>query len=270
MATDETVLSPTTRQLLVLSPQAGSGPAHVAAATVAAVRPELSVRVVAVPFSTTAMMRAVEMVPDRVHGANAVFADVRARLDALTWGAWLPSVAKLTTPAPTLRQHVHSWLRDRSGYLAVHGDPGWVAKLPIGQLAPDRQLPRVPPRGVVATAYDCHAFGELPEVAVATLFSMGLTSRPVRREATSDPTPVWGTAKAVEFVVAWPGVAELSPATGRCPICDEAVWGHDCAFCRVRAIPGPAVPVTAQPAGTPPPATAPHLASLSTAGGATQ
>jgi len=236
---------------------------------VAAVRPDLAVRVVAAPFSTAALMRAVEMVPDRARGANAVFADVMARLGSMTWGAWLPSVAKLTTPAPTLRQHVHSWLRDRAGFLAVHGEPGWVAKLPVAQLAPDRQLPRVPPRGVVAAAYDCHAFGELPEVAVATLFSMGLTSRPVRREATADPTPLWGSAKAVEFVVAWPGAAELSDSSGRCPICGEPVWATHCAFCRVRAIPGPAVPVTAQPAGAPASAATPHYVSFSTAGGAT-
>lgn len=272
LATDETVLSPTTRQLLVLSPQGGRTQAHIAASTIAAVRPELATRVVAAPFSTAALLRAVEMVPDRAHGANAVFADVKARLDALIWGAWLPSVVKLTTPAPTLRQHVHSWLRDRSGYLAVHGEPGWVAKLPVAQLAPDRRLPRVPPRGVVAAAYDCHAFGELPEAAVATLFAMGLTARPVRREPFADPTPIWGSAKAVEFVVAWPGAAELSPSSGHCLICEEPVWGADCAFCRVRAAHGPAVPVTAPPTGAPPSPTSPfepQFASFSTAGGTT-
>ncbi len=162
LATDETVLSPTTDRLLVLSPQAGRLQAQIAASSVAAIRPDLAVRVVVAPFSTVAMMRAVELVPDRACGANAVFADLVARLEAMTWGAWLPSVAKLATPAPTLRQHVGSWLRNRSGYLAVRGEPGWVAKLPVAQLAPERLLPRVPPRGVVATAYDCHAFGELP------------------------------------------------------------------------------------------------------------
>lgn len=241
LATDEVVLAPGTQRILVLTSETGRPHAEIVAATVAAARPEVAVRVAVLPVSTAVLVRAVELVPEGVVGANAVLADVTARVAAMTWGAWLPTVAKLESPAPSLRQHVQSWLRNSAGYLAVHGDPGWVARLPISQLEPERRLSRIPPRGLVATAYECHSFGELPEPAIAALFAMGLTNRPVRREPLGRTDRVWGTSKAVEVVVSWPGPAELEPPDGRCPICEDLVWGEACAFCRAKAVADPSI-----------------------------
>lgn len=232
LAADPAVRSEQTRHVLVLTPAGGAPQAQVAAATVAALRPELPVRVVAHPVSATVLARAVELVAPTVRSATAVHASIASTLGSLTWGAWLPSVTKLASPAPTVGQHVQSWFSGRDGFLAVHGDPGWVARLPVAELAPERRLRRVPAPGVVG-AYECHAYGELPESAVAALFAMGVTTRPTRRPPIADPAPAWGTSAAVELVVSWPDAAELPAPDGSCPTCTEPVWGRACPFCRV-------------------------------------
>ncbi len=84
-----------------------------------------------------------------------------------------------------------------------------------------------------------------------------------------DPTRVWGSAKAVEFVVCWPGPAQLHPSTGRCPTCAEPVWAAACAFCRAQVVPGAPVPIAAQPADAPPVMVTASRPTFSTAGGAT-
>lgn len=233
LATDPAIRSPQTERVLVFTSTAGDSAARVAASTVGAVRPDLSVRVVSVPCSTAVLTRAVESVPASATSGNAVHESVLRALDATTWGAWLPTVAKLETPAPTLRQHVQSWFPDDTGFLAVHGDPGWVAKLPLATVEPERRLARVPEPGVTASAYECHAFGELPEPAIAALFAMGLASRPVRRVPVAESLATWGTAKAVEFVVTRP-VGDLEPAPEQCRSCGEPFWRSACIFCRSR------------------------------------
>jgi hypothetical protein len=235
LATDHAVRSETTSHLLVLVPQEHAKAAHVTAATVAAARPDLPVRVEPVPVSAAVLMRAVELVPEQATTATAVFDAITTSLRTSLWGAWLPSVAKLSSPAPSVRQHVQSWFADRkTGFLAVHGEEGWVAKLPYAEVAPERRLNRVPAPGTVASAYECHAFGELPEPAIATLFAMGLSTRPVRRDLVADPTEHWGTSKAVEFVISWPTPLRSSaPATHLCPACQSPLWTETCPFCRI-------------------------------------
>lgn len=236
LATDPLVRSPQAGHVLVLAPTSGSMSAHIAASTVAAARPELPVRVLTFPVSAAVLARAVELVPAGTTSANAVFASIESSLENAIWGAWLPSVAKLSSPAPTVRQHTQSWFSDSNGFIAVHGTPGWVAKLPIAELAPERRLSKVPAPGVVASSYECHAYGELPEAAIATLFSMGLTTRPTRREPIADIASVWGTAKAVEFVISWPASIDLRTTPSlRCPSCEEPVWDETCPFCRIGA-----------------------------------
>lgn len=238
LATDPVIDDPRTRRLLVLSETTGRLPAEVAASTVAATRPDIQTRVHALPYSLGVLARALELMPTAAASGNAVHEVLRRTLAGLTWGAWLPTVAKLERPAPTLAQHVASWLPRADGYLAVHGsaegDPGWVRRLPLDRIAPEHQLSRVPAPGVTAAAYECHAYGDLPEPAIAALFGMGLASRPVRREPISDLAATWGTPKAVEFVISRPVSAELELAPRRCPSCFDPVWSEACVFCRVR------------------------------------
>ncbi|CAI9415510.1 hypothetical protein [Nocardioides sp. T2.26MG-1] len=236
LATDLAVRTHQTSHVLVLSTTAATPAAQMAASTIAASRPDLPVRVLSFPVSPTVLTRAVELVPPGVTTATGVHDAIVAALDTVVWGAWLPTVAKLSRPAPTLRQHVRSWFADANGYLAVHGEPGWVARLPIAELAPERRLRRVPAPGLVASSYDCHAYGELPEAAISALFSMGLAARPTRREPVADVAATWGTAKAVEFVISWPPAPVTLAPTHRCPACEEPVSGGACPFCRVAPV----------------------------------
>lgn len=246
LANEPGVRSPDTRHVLVLTPPHELDRARIAAATIGAARPDLAVRVEPVPAPASVLIRAVERVPEVLTKATVVHASIGAGLAALTWGAWLPTVAKLEKPAPSLGQHVGSWVARGAGFLAVHGDPGWVGKLPMPQVDPARRLQR--PTGVPPTAgdFECHAFGDLPEAAIATLFSMGLTSRPYRREPVADPKPQWGTGRGVEFVVNPLSPVGLPAPNGLCPACAEPVIGSFCPFCRVAPVVSHRAPVEVQ------------------------
>ncbi|MEZ0577377.1 hypothetical protein [Nocardioides sp. MH1] len=226
------VHQPDIRHVLLLTPTSEVDRARIAAATIGAVRPDLAVRVEPVPASPAALVRAVERVPSVLTKATAVHASIGAALTTITWGAWLASVARLDTPSPSLGQHVSSWFTRGAGFLGVHGSPGWVGKLPMSQVDPSRRLQR-PHGGHLDQGFECHAFGELPEHAIAALFSMGLTTRPVRREPVADVKPAWGTAKAVEFVINPVMPIGLPAPSGLCPACSEPVIGAHCPFCRV-------------------------------------
>jgi len=239
LATDPDVLTAETGTVLVLAPIADVGPARVAAATVAAVRPDVRVRVEALPVPVAALVRALELVPGSAETAGTVHRAVHDALERCVRAAWLPSVTRLERPAPTLRQHLASWVARGAGFLAVDGDPGWVARLPDTTHLPDRRLPRVEPT-TAGEGWEAHAFGELPEEALASLFQMGLSSRPTRRPGFGDGARSWGSAKAVDVVLAPAGLGasglrRLGAPTGTCPACEEPVWDPHCPFCRVAA-----------------------------------
>jgi hypothetical protein len=233
LANEPAVRNPETSHVLVLTPPSELDRARIAAATIGAARPDLAVRVEPVPASPALLVRAVERVPVVLTKATAVHASISVALGSLTWGAWLGSVAKLEKPAPSLGQHVSSWFARGAGYLAVHGSPGWVAKLPLPQVDPSQRLQR--PAGAPAAGgdFECHAFGDLPESAIGTLFSMGLTSRPLRREPVAEVKDTWGTTKVVEFVINPVTPVGLPAPNGLCPACSEPVIGSFCPFCRV-------------------------------------
>lgn len=234
LATDPAVTAAETVQVLVLAPEEALPAARIAAAAIAATRPDISVRVEGHPVSLGVLVRALESVTNGPTTANALHASFTAALGAATWGASLPSVAKLTRPAPSVWQHVQSWTSRGDGFIAVHGTPGWVARLPAGDIDPSRLLPRVQDAstGGGALAYECHSFGELPESAIAALFRMGLATRPTRRPALGDAEAVWGHEKAVEFVIAPSTPPSPGTPSGICGICDQPVWGQACPFCR--------------------------------------
>lgn len=234
LAVDPDVVHPDVRQVLVLTPPEGLDASVVSAGTIASQRPDIQVRVEQTAFSAGAVSRALERVPDTWTSATQVHAGLHSALRDTILGAWLPSVTKLADPAPTMRQHVSSWFGG-SGFLAVRGEPGWVAKLPVQRWEPSQRLTR--PAGAGAWEHECRTDGELPEPAIATLFQMGLTSRPQRVLPAGDAAAVWGTPRAVEFVIT-PGTAlELDHPSGTCQVCGEQVWGRTCPFCRI-VLPG--------------------------------
>lgn len=243
LATDPDLTRDDVDDVLVLTAPAGAAQARLAGSLVGAVRPDLSVRVEVLPTSVAMMVRAVERVPASLTGPTAVHAAITRCVESAVWGAWLPSVAKLEKPNPTLRQHVRSWFGKGAGFLALHGDPGWVAKLPYPQVTAAQRLPRptTQPSPDTPGGYECHAFGELPEEAIATLFAAGLGTRPQRREPFGDAAAHWGTGKAIEFVItqtqradARASDVDLGEYAGYCPTCRESVWASCCPFCRVK------------------------------------
>lgn len=236
LAVEPSVTGPETDTVLVITTSAGGPQSHIAAATIAAVRPDIRVRVEVLPVSVGVLVRCVELLDHRLTSSTAVHASLLRTLHAVSWGAWLPSVAKLEQPNPTLRQHVRSWFVQGLGFIAIKGPDGWVARLPIEKVDSAMRLPRVP-ADVRDTYYHCQSFGELPEEAIGTLFNMGLAARPARREALGDAAAIWGSADAIEFVITPAHLADGSQLTevepsGRCASCRDPVWSSHCPFCR--------------------------------------
>ena len=254
LAADPAVLSREIEQVLVLSDLAGRSAATITASAIGAARPEVSVRVESRAASLGVLIRAVELTATTSGSSNGTHAAVLCGLDTITYGAWLPSVARLSKPAPSIVQHVQSWVPGGCGWLAVKGDPGWVSRLPVDQLEPRQRLQAVREgahdadpdaaarrSSAVGAGYDCTATGELPEPAIAALFAMGLERRPTRRVALGDAERVWGTAAAIEFVISRDPGGPGTPV-GVCPTCAQPVWGEYCPFCRVAPY-GHSVPV---------------------------
>jgi hypothetical protein len=247
LATDPYVLHPDTRQVLVLAPAAGYHASTVATAAIAAQRPHIQVRVEQVSVSVGVLVRALERVPSTWTSPNLVHAALGVALRTTTWGAWLPSVTRLADPQPSMRQHVSSWFGG-DGFFAVRGESGWVSKLPVQRWEPAQRLPRPAASGGGPEEYACAAAGELPEPAIAALFQMGLASRPQRRAPFGDAAAVWGSAKAVEFVITPGGALEVGEPSGTCKVCAEPVLGTTCPFCRIVLSGG--TPVHTTPGGT--------------------
>lgn len=247
LAMDPYVLHPGTRQVLVLTPTAGYQASNASAAAIAAQRPDIQVRVEQTSASVGVLVRALERVSAHVTSPTVVHAALGGALRTTTWGAWLPSVSKLEEPLPTMRQHLSSWFGGE-GFLAVRGESGWVTKLPIQRWEPGWRLPRPAASDGGAEEYTCAAAGELPEPAIAALFQMGLASRPQRRDQFGDAAAVWGSAKAVEFVITLGGPPDLGQPSGACKVCTEPVWGMTCPFCRI-VLPG-GTPAPTTPGGS--------------------
>ncbi|WP_162598678.1 hypothetical protein [Nocardioides gilvus] len=234
LASDGALASPDVREVLVLARQSDLSAARIAGATIAAVRPDVSVRVEAHRVSLGVLVRAMERVTTGPATSNALHASFSATLAATTWGAALPSVTKLARPTPSMYQHVQSWFSGGHGFIAVHGAPGWVARLPVRHLGPGQVLPRMQDvsAGGASLVHECVSFGELPEDAIAALFAMGLGTRPTRRAPVGDALTQWGHERAVEFVITPATAPSPGVPTGICGVCNQPVWGHACPFCR--------------------------------------
>lgn len=251
-------------KILVLVPPRLAPLAHRMASAVASTRPSIAVRVEAPKASLTALVQAVTLSATVRGSLNGAHASIRQTLEQTAWGAWLPSVARLSNPAPSLVQHVQSWLPGGQGYLAMAQPRGWVARLPLSpadvadvshRLSLSSALPANGDSGdVVRQArtprgeIQCVTDGDLPEAAIAALFALGADRRPLRREVRDDPKAAWGSKGAVEFAVSPGAPSDPGAPTGRCPTCAEALWGPACPFCRVRAPETPTDhPLTASP-----------------------
>jgi hypothetical protein len=151
-------------------------------------------------------------------------------LAARTWsGAWMPSVAKLEEPTPSLVQHIRSLLPAGGGFLVtLSGRPGVVA---VGSSADP-----------AATTYVCASLlcadGAIPELAVRGALELCGAEKSVTVAAlTFDPLGRFGSAQAVEMLALPTGEGIRLPRMARlprCVACGAAVANRFCAYCHVR------------------------------------
>jgi hypothetical protein len=157
-----------------------------------------------------------------------------------TWSAaWLPTVARLSDPAPTLRQHLRSWLPGGNGFLVEHAPRPRVRTATTATAdtgAPDGAAERD-----VLVVCGIGAPASVPTSVLRT--AQRLAGSPERLVV---PGPGhlrsrYGTDDAVELAalpVARPVLPDPSQAPC-CPSCGQPVPGEICPLCRVRTAPVP-------------------------------
>ncbi|MGN8246585.1 hypothetical protein ACTHAM_000249 [Cellulomonas soli] len=166
-------------------------------------------------------------------GIVAAFVDVLAEQ---AWsGAWMPTVARLEHPAPSVGQHLRSWAPSGIGFVATFSGPA-----PQVQAAGAATLPAEPAlaRGPVY----CTGLDGIPEPARAALMALsGGTHLVDMPDLQISPAGRTGSERAVE-AVAFPALEHLSvrTSTGPCPSCGAAVAAAFCTYCHVRRATGAA------------------------------
>lgn len=162
-----------------------------------------------------------------------------AFVDTLTpqaWSAaWLPSVARLEHPAPSVGQHLRSWGPAGDGFVATFSGPDPRVRR-VGAVA-GADAPAVE-RGAVY----CAAVAELSDAAQADVLALSggshLVDLPGLRVS---PAARTGSARAVELV-ALPALDRLTVgrSAGPCPICGAVLVAAFCTYCHVRRAEGDA------------------------------
>lgn len=144
--------------------------------------------------------------------------------------AWVPSVAHLNEPEPTLRQHLRSVLPG-PGFVVLH-----------------QPRPRVVPVGAIGAAplaaerrRELLVGGDVPAEVMSRVIAESGTSEQRRVAAVVDARAVYGTAEAVELAAppAVPDHDAVAP-TGVCPSCSSPLAAPACPFCHAAAAAVPA------------------------------
>ncbi|MCL3859943.1 hypothetical protein [Actinotalea sp. K2] len=153
-------------------------------------------------------------------------------LERRTWsGAWLPTVARLEQPAPSLGQHLRSWMPSGAGYLAtLSGEPGVVR---VGR--PVRASEPVLARSALVCAGEA-----IPAPALQDALELAGAHEHIELPGLSlDARGRFGTARAVELlalpagdVIPYPRVETLD----RCAVCGAVVPQEFCQYCHVRPV----------------------------------
>lgn len=170
---------------------------------------------------------------------------VVAAFDATAQGTfsagWVPSVARLTAPAPSVRQHLRSWLPGGSGFLVEHAPEVRVtavsATLPPDPVADDAA------RGAPAVARSVLAVSStgLPDAALRLAQHLAGTREWVGVPPLEGSADRYGTPAAVELV-ALPAASPRLPEVGSlpsCRVCGLPVLQPACPFCRSSTAPIP-------------------------------
>ncbi|QTE29949.1 hypothetical protein [Pengzhenrongella sicca] len=156
-------------------------------------------------------------------------------LAARTWsGAWMPSVAKLEKPAPSVLQHLRSLAPGGNGFLvSLSGDADVVA---VGTATNPRT------RGYRCTSV-ISVSAAMPEPALRDVLTLcGAGERIVVPALSFDPRERFGSAKAIEMVALPVGneiPMPLADSLPRCVVCAAVVPAEFCSFCHVRLVRDP-------------------------------
>jgi hypothetical protein len=183
-----------------------------------------------VPGSSLAVWAAATAADDSL--VNGDLAEQLATFDVLRdrlWSAvWLPRVAKLSTPAPSLVQHVRGWFPG-AGFLAVAGPQPRVLNASSAPL-PDLDAPT----GSTLFVADDGA----PAWVVDAVTEQLAPSDRIDTTTWRDARDAYGVERSVELV-AVPDFTRLdSGGAGRaveCPACGRRHPRRVCPFCRMAA-----------------------------------
>lgn len=140
---------------------------------------------------------------------------------------WLPSVGKLDDPAPTLGQHIRSWLPGAS-YVVLHH--------PLAAVVSPAAIPTSMswPGGVPAARSELQVSGVLPAPVLDRMARLAGASS-VRTVQAGGPVELrFGTARAIEICALPDDARQLAgPVSGaRCPSCQLLSPNWLCAFCK--------------------------------------
>lgn len=213
-----------------------------AAADAAEVRHQLALLAVALPHVTTVL----EVVPGTplAVSAAASFASDRsgvsdtaqqlAILDLLRdrlWSAvWLPKVARLSVPQPSVLQHARSWLPG-AGFLAVAAPVPAVLAAPKPEALGQAQLPR----GGTLLVADQGA----PEWVVPAMVEALAPAARVDVQSWRDARDAYGVGGCTEFVVVPADLGQLDnhhpTHVTECDGCGRRHPRQACPFCRMAA-----------------------------------
>jgi hypothetical protein len=150
------------------------------------------------------------------------------RLRDMMWAAvWLPSVAKVESPAPSITQHLRSWLPG-SGFILEYGRNPRV-------LTAER--PPLPALDAPAGLQVVHAAGGTPPWLLPALAEVLRPSAQIEAASWRAPQDAYGTEAAAEFVALPPDPISLLPEVSRthqfveCDGCGLRHAARVCPFC---------------------------------------
>lgn len=208
------------------------------AAMLAARGDDVPIATRALPHGPLALRMLAEVVAEQdVPPAHAV-----AFLDAVAAqtfsAAWVPGVSGLTTPEPTLLQHLRSWLPVGAGFLVEHSPEARVRSVTAAAHGEQADGATDTGRGGVLLVGP----GTAPDIAVRQ--AQRASGARERHAVPQDVVPGvpherYGSARAVEFA-ALPDPLPRMPAVEEapaCPVCDVPVPQETCPFCHVLLAP---------------------------------
>jgi len=149
-------------------------------------------------------------------------------------GAWLPTVAHLADPSPSVLQHARSWMPGRGGFLVEHAPRVRVRALDGGAHGEDTTGADAVPRAALVVAGS-----GVPDPVLRVVQRLAAARERVAAPASPDAEARYGTPDAVGLA-ALPERTPVLPARDRvpaCRVCGLPVVQDACPYCRASVAP---------------------------------